>query len=295
MEPGESVAEDRDGPDEGAIDELVRDVEALGEEGRWDDAYERLREALADEGEDATVLCWLGIAAERLGREGEAYEYYRRCLATNPTDPFVLASAGTGLAAFDDPEAEGALRLAALTSPTVAFARTSYGAYLAREGMFAESLAELEAARGLAPDDAGVRLELGIALVLSGKRAVGVNELEESLARHAEDSWVRALYALALQDAGRTEEAAEELYRASLERPDDVELHLVSALASAAQGWEDESWNALARAEQAAEAEDRELIGEVEDALNTGAEAAEALLREDLGPSLLRERLLQRP
>jgi len=295
MERGTSVADEHDGQDEGSIEELVQAVEALAQEERWDDAYERLREGLVEEGENDMVLCWLGIVCERLGREGEAYEYYRRCLDLDPTDPFILASLGSGLATFDDPDAEGALRLAALTSPTLPFARMAYGSYLAREGMFAEAVTELKAARDLAPEDAVIRLELGIAHLLAGSRGPGLSELEEALAREAEDAWVRGLYGLALVEAGRDEEAAEELYRASLERPTDVELHLVSALASAGQGWEDESWNALARAEQVAEAEDQALIGEVEDRLNDGAEAAEALLREDLGPTLLRERLLQRP
>ena len=289
------MAEEHAGPDEDAIDELVRDVEALGEEGRWDEAYDRLSEGLEDEGEDATILCWMGIAAERLGRDGEAYEHYRRALSLDPTDPFVLASVGSGLASFDDPDAEGALRMAALTAPDFAFGRMAYGAYLAREGMFAEAVAELQAARELSPESASTHLELGIAHLLSGSRGPGLAALEEALSREAEDAWVRGLYGLALVEAGRDEEAAEELYRASLERPADVDLHLASALASASQGWEDESWNALARAEQGAEPEDRDVIGEVEERLNDGPDAAEAFLRDDLGPTLLRERLLQRP
>ncbi|MDB4948775.1 MAG: Tetratricopeptide 4 [Gemmatimonadetes bacterium] len=287
--------QEREGHDPEAIEELVRDVESLGAADRWDEAYERLREALREEGEDATVLCWLGVAAERLGREGEAYEYYRRSLDTHPTDPFLLASAGSGLASFDDPDAEGALRLAAITAPDFAFGRMSYGSYLAREGLMDESLRELEAARALTPEDPIVRLELGIALLLANRGTDALAELEEALSHGEEHSWIRGLYGLALSEVGRGEAAAEELYRASLEREGDVELHLASALASAAQGWEDESWNALARAEQAAEPEDRTVIGEVEEHLNLGADAAEAFLRGDLGPTLLRERLLQRP
>jgi Flp pilus assembly protein TadD len=289
------VASEREGPHEDVIDEAVRDAQALGEDGRWEEAYDRLSETLRDEGDDAVVLCWLGIASERLGRDGEAYDHFRRCLALEPGDPFVLATAGSGLATFDDPEAESALRLAALTAPDFSYARMAYGGYLAREGMVAEALTELEAARGLAPDDAGVRVELGIALLLAGRTADALAELEEALAREQEDAWVRGLYGLALVDAGRPQDGAEELHRASLERPSDVDLHLASALASAAEGWDDEAWNALARAEQAAEPEDRDAIEEVEDRLHEGADEAGEFLKADFAPTLLHERLLQRP
>jgi hypothetical protein len=74
-----------------------------------------------------------------------------------------------------------------------------------------------------------------------------------------------------------------------------VELALAAALSASSQGWQDEAYAALARAEAAAEALDRDAIEEVEEAVEEGAEAAEDFLREQLGPSLLRERLLQRP
>ena len=92
--------------------------------------------------------CWLGTAERELGLEGIAYERFKRALALEPTDPYVLATAGNGIAAFDDPEAEPALRTAALTAPGVALARFLYGAYLAREGFVEEGQKELEAAAG---------------------------------------------------------------------------------------------------------------------------------------------------
>jgi hypothetical protein len=61
-----------------------------------------------------------------------------------------------------------------------------------------------------------------------------------------------------------------------------------------AQGWEDPAWEAFARAEGAADSADRVLLAEVEDRLTAGADEAEQFLRADLGPTLLRERLLQR-
>lgn len=284
------------GGDEGAMTaaEVVSEAESLGAEDRWEEARELLLDALPDHDTDALLLCWLGISCERLGDEGEAYEFFRRALAQQPVDPFILAAAGTGVSLYDDPEAESALRMAAITAPRFPFARSSYGAYLAREGLFDDALRELTAARDLAPDDAAIRAELGVTLLLAGKTDAGVTELEEALSR-MDEPWLRGLYGLALLETeGRREEGAEELHRASTERPEDVEIHLLSALASAAEGWEDEAWAGVARAEAAAGALDADLIREVEEAVEDGPEAARDFLREHLGPSLLRERLHQR-
>jgi len=294
-EPGEGFEAGADGaaPSTEVVEALVAEAESLGAEDRWEEAQSLLLDALEDHPDHALLLCWAGIASERLGSEGEAYELFRRALAQAPTDPFVLAAAGSGVAMFDDPEAEGALRMAALTAPAFPFARSAYGAYLAREGLFDEALAELGAARDLAPDDAAIRAELGVAALLAGRPAEGLAELEEALSR-VDESWLRGVYGLALLEAGRGEEGAEQLHRSARERPEDLELQLLSALACAAQGWEDEAWNAVAAAEAAAESMDAELVREVEEAVEEGPEAAGEFLREHLGPSLLRDRLHQR-
>lgn len=277
-----------------AIDGIVAQAQSYAEDELWDQAHAVLAQALDEHGDDALLLCWAGLAAQRVGEEGEAYEFFRRSLAMDPQDPFILASAGNGLSALDDPEAERALRLAALTAPDFAFARAAYGSYLAREGLFDEGIAELEAARRLAPDDPSVHTDLGIALLLAARTQEGLDALEEALSRVPGDAWLRGLFGLALVDAGRGEEGAEQLHQAAGERDDDVEVQLIAALAMAAEGWEDPAWEALARAAQAADSSDRELISEVEDRVELGADAAGDFLRHDLGPSLLRERLLQR-
>src|SRR4051812_28837221 len=286
---------DEEAPDEAtaAVDALVAEAESLGAEERWDQAYELLVEALPDHPHDALLLCWLGIAAERAGGEGESYDYFRRCLAEQPSDPFVLAAAGTGVGRYDDPDAEPALRLAAVTAPQLPFVRWAYGAYLAREGLFEDALRELRAASELDPDDAGIRAELGVALLLAGQTDAGIAELADALGR-ADEPWLRGLFGLALLEAGRSEEGAEHLYLSSRERLDDLEIHLLSALASAAEGWEDEAWAAVARAGDVAEALDSALLHEVEEAVEDGPEAARDFLREQLGPTLLRDRLHQR-
>lgn len=285
----------RDDQEEGPLDEALRQAATLGDEGRWDEAHDLLLDRLEEHADDPALLCWLGVASRELGSDGEAYEYFRRTLALEPQDPFILATAGNGVAVYDDPDAESALRLAAVTAPDLPFARVSYGAYLAREGLFEGAVRELEAARDLASDEPSVRGELAIAYLLSGRSEDGIGELEEALSLDSQDAWLRGLYGMALLEAGRTEEAAEALHRAAVERPADLEAQLLSALASAGEGWEEEAWNALARAELGAEEMDAALLQEVEEVIGTGPEEAREFLAAQLAPTVLRERLLQRP
>lgn len=267
---------------------------ALGEEGRWEEMAKQLSAALQEEGEDEPyLLCWLGVAERELGNDGAAYEYFRRCLARDPLDPHVLALAGSGLAAFDDPDAERALRTAVLTGPDLPITRLQYGAYLAREGLFDDALEHLQAAVSLAPDDPIPRGELGIALALKGDMAGAADAMEETLSLAPDDSWTRLLLGLVFLEQDRDEEAAEALWQAAGERPEDGEAQVLAALAAASVGWQDAAYDALARAEYATESPDPQLVEEAQDRLDSGADSARALLRDTAGPAILHERLSQ--
>ena len=272
------------------LDLLLREAAELGDEGAWDDAYRLLSGALDTAPDDAALLCSLGVAARHLGADGAAYEYFRRCVAQEPDDPVILVAAGSGLAMLDDPDAERVLRLAAVSAPRSAPARIAYGAYLAREGMTAAGLAELQAAVALG-DEHGVEAhrELGLALLIAGETEDGLRMLQDA----GEDGWTDPIRALAMLDAGHMHDAAELLYALAEAEPEDVELQILAALACAAEGWEEAAWNALARGELVATEEDRLLLAEAEERIETSPEAAQELLLEDLAPSVLRRRLLE--
>lgn len=276
----------------GDIDALLREALDLGEEGRWEEMASLLGRALEDD-DDPYLLCWLGVAESELGNDGAAYESFRRCIELEPTDPHLLSLAGSGLARFDDPDAETALRAAALSAPQLPMARLNYGAFLARAGMFTEAFEQLNAARELTPDDPVVRAEIGAAHVMHGAAAEGLPELEEALTLAPDDSWTRVLYGLVLVDLERFEEAAEELVRAAQEREEDAEALVLAALAAAAVGWENPAEDLLARAEYAVEGVDIKLLEEAETAIRGGEDPARRMLRGAAGPSALRERLQQ--
>ncbi|MFW5947776.1 MAG: tetratricopeptide repeat protein [Gemmatimonadota bacterium] len=275
------------------VETVLREALELGEEGRWEEMAKLLADALDEIEDDPYLLCWLGVAAGELGNDGTAYEAFRRCVEQEPSDPHVLALAGSGLAQFDDPDAETALRAAALSAPDLPLARLNYGAFLSRAGMHDEALEQLRAARDLSPDDPVVRAELGAAHVLRGAPSDGVAELEEALALAPDDSWTRVLYGLVLLEVDRTDEAAEELVRAGLEREHDAEAIILGALAAAAQGWADAAEDLLARSEFVAGGADIRMIEEAGSAIHTGPDAAARMLRTAAAPSALRERLQQ--
>lgn len=288
------------GPGNGAgmgdVQEVLRYALELGEEGRWEEMAQTLSDALDasdDEDGEPFLLCWLGVAESELGNDGAAYEAFRRCVELDPSDPHVLSLAGSGLAQFDDPDAETALRAAALSAPDLPMARLNYGAYLSRTGMYDEALEQLRAAKALSPDDPVVVAEIGAAHVLRGEPTEGVSALEEALALAPDDSWTRVLYGLVMVELDRREDAAEQLITAARERDEDAEAMLMGTLAGAAVGWLDAAEELLAKAEYAAEGADVATMQEVESAMRAGEEPAWRMLRQTLAPTSLRERLAQ--
>lgn len=284
---------DPQSPESADLQQRLHEASQLSDDGRWDEAFEILREEEERHPRDPTLLCMLGVAAAEVEVSGLAYDYFRRSLAEQPVDPYLLVPLGVGLARYDDPDAEGVLRLAALTAPDLAIARFHYGAYLAREGQLQLAQEELSAARRLDASDARIARELGVTHLLAGRTEPALEELRSAVDLAEDDGDTRLFLGLALLQAGRTDEAAEEIYRAALDVPSDGEAQLVSALACAAQEWWDHAWEALARADLAEIPAESLAKEEVEEALEAGSEASEALLREEFAPSMLRARLLE--
>ena len=220
----------RSDPPDSVRDLLARALE-LAEEAEWAQLATLLREGLGEHPGDPHVLCWLGTAERELGMEAAAYERFKQVLELSPRDPAVLATAGAAVAAFDDPAAEGALRMAALLGPDLAHARLMYGAYLAREGMIEEGLRELEAAAELAPDDPLAHVELGVARTFAGDLEAAEVSFGRATELDPEDGWAWILGGLAHVELGNPDEAATALEHGARLRPDDVVGQLLAALA----------------------------------------------------------------
>lgn len=283
-------------PDQEAeVQEVLHEAHRFGDEGDWNGMAEHLRGALETFPGEPRVLCWLGVAERELGLETIAYDRFKQCLAAQPTDPHVLATAGNAVAAFDDPDAEVALRTAAVTAPDLALARWLYGAYLTREGFVREGLDELQAARALEPDNPEIVFELGVALALQGNHEGAVDELFRAGELDPGDGWTKTVLGLALVEEDRLDEALGELTAGARLRPDDVEAQLLAALAAGSQGYDDLAWEMLERARQSGAGAELVLAGEVEDRLEQGVEETRSFLERQLAPSAYRDRLRTRP
>jgi len=277
------------------VDDLLRQALDRGDDGDWEGMAEELREALEVVPEDPALLCWLGVAERELGLPGSAYDRFKEALAGEPQDPYVLATIGTGLAQFDDPDAEAALRSASVMAPDLALARWMYGAYLSREGLFEDALRELGAAAELAPEDPTVAYELGVAFALMGRFEKALEALARSVDLDAGEGWGQIVMGLVEAELGRMEEAARDLSEGARLRPEDVEAQLLAALAAESAGWEDLAYEMLERGRQGADAGDLPLLEAVESRLDEGASDSEALLNPEILPGALRERLMTRP
>jgi Flp pilus assembly protein TadD len=275
------------------LDSVLGEAARLVEEGEEQAALDMLLAAEPDYPSDATLLCMVGVVASHLGAEGMAVDYFRRCLAEEPTDPELLVRAGAGLAASGDPAAEPALRLAAITAPGFAPARMHYGAWLVRGGLFDQGLEELASARALDPADIEIRRETAIAYYLAGREEEARREAGAVVEMDSEDTEARLFLGLLLLLADEPARAAEELYPMAGALEEDSGVQLVLALTFALEGWMDEAWLALSRAESAPEPSASEEIREVEEALEDGDEAIRDLLLLELAPALLRARVHQ--
>lgn len=267
----------------------------LGDDGEWEAMAILLSEGLESDPDDPYLLCWLGVAERELGNAGAAYERFKQALAQKPDDPHLLATAGAGLAAFDDPDAESALRTAALLAPDEAATRLAYGAYLSREGYLDEALKELEAAAELDPEDGVVSTERGVAFALAGMLDAAADAFEEAVRLAPSDGWPRVLLGLVLLESARPEEGAAELANGARRRPNDVEAQLLAALAAAAIGWDDLAVEMIERARQIATGLDAVTVEEADDRILEGPDTAGRFLRESVAPGALRDRLMARP
>ena len=277
------------------VDDLLRQALDLGEEGDWEGMAGKLSEALESLPDDPAVLCWLGVAERELGLPGAAYERFKEALAQQPVDPYVLATIGNGLAYFDDPDAEAALRSASVMAPELPLARWLFGAYLSREGLCDDALRELNAAAELAPDDPVILYEVGVALALKGQLDLSLEPISRSVDLDPAEGWGKVVLGLIEADLDRMEESARDLSEGARLRPHDVEAQLLAALAAGAAGWEDLAYEMMERGRQGALPGDLPLLESVESRLDEGSEGAKAFFLQELLTGALRERLMNRP
>lgn len=277
------------------VDTILDRALRLAEEQDYGGMVQVLETGVEEHPDDAVMLCWLAFARREGGDESGAYELFRAVLALEPDDPWALAMAGAAVARYDDPDAEGALRSAALMAPGHPFPRLMYGAYLIREGLVQDGIRELQAAAALDDEDPQIAFELGVGYALARSWDKARLALARGLELDPGDGWARVILGLVEVEDDDLEEGMSDLVTGAEARPGDFEAQLLAALSLAASGWEDRAYEMLERARHGDGDVDETAVAQVGDRIDEGADACREALSQSLGPSALRERLMVRP
>jgi hypothetical protein len=107
--------------------------------------------------------------------------------------------------------------------------------------------------------------------------------------------WGLILLGLTALEAGDPEASIGALDEGARALPNDAEAQVLAALALHAGGWEDRAYEMLERARIAVEGFDSGLVDHAEAEMESSSGASLEFLKESLGPSVFRERLMVRP
>jgi Flp pilus assembly protein TadD len=150
----------------------------------------------------------LGTDAMNAGRQAEALPLLKQALAQDPDDAEVHNSYGAALAATQHvPEAIEQFRTASRLSPDYPDAHSNLGSALVESGRLAEAIAEFRKALALSPDYAEAQVGLGGVLTRLGKVSEAVPLLLKAIERVPKNLQARTNLCVALFMAGRAPEA----------------------------------------------------------------------------------------
>lgn len=182
--------------------------------GRFAEAAEAMRRALAADPENAGAWANLGVAQSRIGDRAGAEASYGRAIALDPVNDLALFNLGTlRLGAGRIAEAIEPLEAAARANPGSKPILFNLGKALNDLGQPARALPYLDRLVALAPEDLEARFNRATALLASGRSTEAVEEFGRVAAGAPQAAEPRYGQALALLGAKRDREA-----RAGLER-----------------------------------------------------------------------------
>ncbi|MEQ1919456.1 MAG: tetratricopeptide repeat protein, partial [Elusimicrobiota bacterium] len=153
---------------------------ALIQDGRARDGIDRLLETVKEPSAQATAFVNLGAAFQKLGRQEDAREAWRRGLAAAPT-PELSALLGASLTKDDITGGTSLLKSAVLAEPARAAWRVDLGDALVRAGRSAEARRQYAVALDLEPELGRAHNNLGLLLDREGRTAEAVAHYRAAL------------------------------------------------------------------------------------------------------------------
>jgi Flp pilus assembly protein TadD len=158
--------------------------------GRFADAVESFRQAVAAAPGDPRARMNLGVALKDAGAIAEAEAAYRQALAMAPQFPAGLNNLGILLSDTGrDPEAVACFEEALRLDPGFAAARHNRGAALANLHRHAEALEDFKIAIAAQPDEAEFHNSLGASLAVTGDTDGALAAYEQALALDPAHAW----------------------------------------------------------------------------------------------------------
>ena len=158
----------------------------LGEKGQYEAAIAEWKKALEISPDDTSALIAkahssFGVALARAGRFDEAIEQFRKAIAIRPNNAQAHNNLGTALVqAGKLDEGIVQLREVLLNSPDNAEARNNLGDALLRKGALDEAIAQFRKVLEVNPESAGVHFNLGRALARKGSLDEAIEHLRKA-------------------------------------------------------------------------------------------------------------------
>ncbi|MGB7971215.1 MAG: tetratricopeptide repeat protein, partial [Candidatus Deferrimicrobiaceae bacterium] len=152
-------------------------------QGDWETSARLFQEAISSN--PALIEGWngLGISLGELGKYGEAEDAFRKALALDPEYPAALVNAGLlRMREGRIEEAAGMFERAVVIEPRWSAARVNLAIAQTRQGRDRDAETTLLAARRIFPDDPDVLYHLGMALERKGDRFAAGKTYSEFLA-----------------------------------------------------------------------------------------------------------------
>ncbi len=185
-------------------------AECLVEDGRWDEAIEAARRALALDADEARAHAAVGEALQGLERLPEALEAYRSALRVRPEDPALLLRLGVTLHALGRrEEAADAYRQALRLRPGDAQTHKNLGVACYQMGRGEESVAALREAVRLRPDFARAHNDLGLALFSLRRLPEAIEACKQAIRIRPDFARAHNNLGVAYYRSGRIREALE--------------------------------------------------------------------------------------
>ena len=199
---------------------------ALLDDGRFEEAVPRLKQALRLRPFYPIAEDNLGNALLRLGRPAEAADHYRAAIRQDPY--FADPHNNLGRALLEEnqiPAATVEIETALKLDPALIEARNNLAGALAREGRLPEAIAQYRIVLGAAPEYIETHNDLGIALAGAGDLPGAITHYREAI--RLRPGYAEAHYNLAnaLSAAGRLPDAITEYREALRLSPANLSAH----------------------------------------------------------------------